>query len=140
MCSPPSGSRLRAPTPASVSPSSRAATATTPWWDLPPARAHAARGTCAGRRRCGGGGKGARRRPRTGRRRAGIGRGEDPSRRRAAAAGGATARAGAVMSERFHDIAVIVNGEEVRERVDARTTLGDFPRGDGALTDRPLGL
>ena len=26
------------------------------------------------------------------------------------------------MSERFHDIAVIVNGEEVRERVDARKT------------------
>jgi hypothetical protein len=30
------------------------------------------------------------------------------------------------MSERFHDIAVTVNGEEVRERVDARKTLVDF--------------
>ena len=70
---------------------------------------------------------------------AGIGRGEDPSRRRAAAAGGATARAGAVMSERFHDIAVTVNGEEVRERVDARKTLVDFLREDVALTGSHVG-
>jgi hypothetical protein len=40
------------------------------------------------------------------------------------------------MSERFHDIAVIVNGEEVRERVDARKTLVDFLREDVALTGR----
>ena len=92
-----------------------------------------------GARRCGGGGEGACRRPRADRRRAGIGRGEGPSRRRAAAAGGATARAGAVMSERFHDIAVTVNGEEVRERVDARKTLVDFLREDVALTGSHVG-
>ena len=39
MCSPRSASRPRAPTPASASPNSRAATATTRWWGLPPARA-----------------------------------------------------------------------------------------------------
>ena len=32
------------------------------------------------------------------------------------------------MSERFHDINLEVNGEEVSERVDARTTLVDFLR------------
>jgi carbon-monoxide dehydrogenase small subunit len=43
------------------------------------------------------------------------------------------------MSERFHDIAVIVNGEEVRERVDARKTLVDFLREDLALTGSHVG-
>src|SRR5438128_1865451 len=43
------------------------------------------------------------------------------------------------MSERFHDIAVIVNGEEVRERVDARKTLVDFLREDLALTGTHVG-
>ena len=37
------------------------------------------------------------------------------------------------MSERFHDVAVTVNGEKVRERVDARKTLVDFLREDLAL-------
>ena len=32
------------------------------------------------------------------------------------------------MGDRFLDITVAVNGEEVRERVDARTTLVDFLR------------
>ena len=43
------------------------------------------------------------------------------------------------MSERFHEIAVIVNGEEVRERVDARKTLVDFLREDVALTGSHVG-
>jgi len=43
------------------------------------------------------------------------------------------------MSERFHDIAVTVNGEEVRERVDARKTLVDFLREDVALTGSHVG-
>jgi aerobic carbon-monoxide dehydrogenase small subunit len=43
------------------------------------------------------------------------------------------------MSERFHDIAVIVNGEEVRDRVDARKTLVDFLREDLALTGSHVG-
>ena len=43
------------------------------------------------------------------------------------------------MSKRFHDIAVIVNGEEVRERVDARKTLVDFLREDVALTGSHVG-
>jgi carbon-monoxide dehydrogenase small subunit len=43
------------------------------------------------------------------------------------------------MSERVHDIAVIVNGEEVRERVDARKTLVDFLREDLALTGSHVG-
>ena len=43
------------------------------------------------------------------------------------------------MSERFHDIAVTVNGEEVRERVDARKTLVDFLREDLALTGSHVG-
>ena len=43
------------------------------------------------------------------------------------------------MSERFHDIAVTVNGEEVRERVDARKTLVDFLREDIALTGSHVG-
>jgi len=43
------------------------------------------------------------------------------------------------MSERFHDIALTVNGEEVRERVDARKTLVDFLREDLALTGSHVG-
>ena len=43
------------------------------------------------------------------------------------------------MSERFHDIAVDVNGENVRERVDARTTLVDFLREKLSLTGSHVG-
>ena len=43
------------------------------------------------------------------------------------------------MSERFHDVAVTVNGEEVRERVDARKTLVDFLREDLNLTGSHVG-
>ncbi len=43
------------------------------------------------------------------------------------------------MTERFHDIALTVNGEEVRERVDARTTLVDFLREALALTGSHVG-
>jgi carbon-monoxide dehydrogenase small subunit len=43
------------------------------------------------------------------------------------------------MTERFCDIAIIVNGEEVRERVDARKTLVDFLREDVALTGSHVG-
>jgi aerobic carbon-monoxide dehydrogenase small subunit len=43
------------------------------------------------------------------------------------------------MSERFHDIAVTVNGEAVREHVDARKTLVDFLREDLALTGSHVG-
>ena len=43
------------------------------------------------------------------------------------------------MSERFHDIALTVNGEEVRERVDARKTLVDFLREDVGLTGSHVG-
>jgi carbon-monoxide dehydrogenase small subunit len=43
------------------------------------------------------------------------------------------------MSERFHDIAVTVNGEEVGERVDARKTLVDFLREDLNLTGSHVG-
>jgi aerobic carbon-monoxide dehydrogenase small subunit len=43
------------------------------------------------------------------------------------------------MSQRFHDIAVAVNGEAVRERVDARTTLVDFLRETLALTGTHIG-
>ena len=43
------------------------------------------------------------------------------------------------MSERFHDIAVTVNGEDVRERVDARVTLVDFLREALALTGTHIG-
>ena len=65
-------------------------------------------------------------------------RGEDPPRRRAATSRRApTDRA--VMSERFHDIAISVNGEEVRETVDPRTTLVDFLRETGAHR-QPRGL
>jgi carbon-monoxide dehydrogenase small subunit len=43
------------------------------------------------------------------------------------------------MSERFHDITVSVNGEEVRERVDARQTLVDFLREELGLTGSHVG-
>jgi carbon-monoxide dehydrogenase small subunit len=43
------------------------------------------------------------------------------------------------MSERFHDIALTVNGEDVRERVDARKTLVDFLREDLSLTGSHVG-
>ena len=43
------------------------------------------------------------------------------------------------MSERFHDIAVTVNGEDVRERVDARLTLVDFLRETLSLTGSHVG-
>ena len=43
------------------------------------------------------------------------------------------------MSERFHEIALTVNGEEVRERVDARKTLVDFLREDLGLTGSHVG-
>jgi len=43
------------------------------------------------------------------------------------------------MNERFHDIALTVNGEEVRESVDARLTLVDFLRENLALTGSHVG-
>ena len=43
------------------------------------------------------------------------------------------------MSERFHDIAIEVNGEQIRERVDARTTLVDFLREQLSLTGSHVG-
>jgi carbon-monoxide dehydrogenase small subunit len=43
------------------------------------------------------------------------------------------------MSERFHDIVLTVNGEEVREHVDARKTLVDFLREDLSLTGSHVG-
>ncbi len=43
------------------------------------------------------------------------------------------------MTERFHDIALTVNGEDVRERVDARKTLVDFLRDDLGLTGSHVG-
>ena len=43
------------------------------------------------------------------------------------------------MTERHHDIALTVNGEEVRERVDARTTLVDFLRETLSLTGSHVG-
>jgi carbon-monoxide dehydrogenase small subunit len=43
------------------------------------------------------------------------------------------------MSERMHDISLTVNGEEVHERVDARTTLVDFLRDTLALTGSHVG-
>jgi aerobic carbon-monoxide dehydrogenase small subunit len=43
------------------------------------------------------------------------------------------------VSERFHDIVLTVNGEEVRERVDARKTLVDFLREDLSLTGSHVG-
>jgi aerobic carbon-monoxide dehydrogenase small subunit len=43
------------------------------------------------------------------------------------------------MSERFHDIALTVNGEDIRERVEARKTLVDFLRETLALTGTHVG-
>ena len=43
------------------------------------------------------------------------------------------------MSERFHEVAITVNGEKVRERIDARKTLVDFLREDLALTGSHVG-
>jgi carbon-monoxide dehydrogenase small subunit len=43
------------------------------------------------------------------------------------------------MNERFHEIAIEVNGEKVSERVDARTTLVDFLRERLALTGSHVG-
>jgi carbon-monoxide dehydrogenase small subunit len=43
------------------------------------------------------------------------------------------------MTERFHEVAVTVNGEAVRERVEARKTLVDFLREDLALTGSHVG-
>jgi aerobic carbon-monoxide dehydrogenase small subunit len=43
------------------------------------------------------------------------------------------------MSEHFHEIAIEVNGENVRERVEARTTLVDFVRERLALTGSHVG-
>ena len=43
------------------------------------------------------------------------------------------------MSERFRDVSITVNGETVRERVDARKTLVDFLREDLSLTGTHIG-
>jgi aerobic carbon-monoxide dehydrogenase small subunit len=43
------------------------------------------------------------------------------------------------MTERFHSITLVVNGEEIRETVDARKTLVDFLRDDLALTGSHVG-
>jgi carbon-monoxide dehydrogenase small subunit len=43
------------------------------------------------------------------------------------------------MTERHHEIALTVNGEEVRERVDARTSLVDFLRDTLHLTGSHVG-
>jgi aerobic carbon-monoxide dehydrogenase small subunit len=43
------------------------------------------------------------------------------------------------MSERFHDITLVVNSEGVRERVDARQTLVDFLREELGLTGSHVG-
>jgi len=43
------------------------------------------------------------------------------------------------MSERFHEIVLTINGEEVHERVDARKTLVDFLREDLSLTGSHVG-
>jgi aerobic carbon-monoxide dehydrogenase small subunit len=43
------------------------------------------------------------------------------------------------VSERFHDIVLTVNNEEVRERVDARRSLVDFLREDLSLTGSHVG-
>jgi carbon-monoxide dehydrogenase small subunit len=43
------------------------------------------------------------------------------------------------MSERMHNITVTINGEEIRERVDARATLVDFLRETLALTGSHVG-
>ena len=43
------------------------------------------------------------------------------------------------MSERFHDVTIMVNGDEVRDRVDARKTLVDFLRDQVGLTGSHVG-
>jgi carbon-monoxide dehydrogenase small subunit len=43
------------------------------------------------------------------------------------------------VTERFHDIVLTVNGEPVRERVDARKSLVDFLRDDLGLTGSHVG-
>jgi carbon-monoxide dehydrogenase small subunit len=43
------------------------------------------------------------------------------------------------VSERFYDISMTVNGEDVRERVEARQTLVDFLRETLALTGSHIG-
>jgi aerobic carbon-monoxide dehydrogenase small subunit len=43
------------------------------------------------------------------------------------------------MSERFHDITLVVNNEDVGERVDARQTLVDFLREELGLTGSHIG-
>jgi aerobic carbon-monoxide dehydrogenase small subunit len=43
------------------------------------------------------------------------------------------------MNERFHSITLVVNGDEVRETIDARKTLVDFLREDLALTGSHVG-
>jgi len=43
------------------------------------------------------------------------------------------------VTERFHDVALTVNGDAVRERVDARKTLVDFLREDLNLTGSHVG-
>jgi aerobic carbon-monoxide dehydrogenase small subunit len=43
------------------------------------------------------------------------------------------------MSERFHEVTITVNGEEVRERVDARQSLVDFLRDMLSLTGSHVG-
>jgi aerobic carbon-monoxide dehydrogenase small subunit len=43
------------------------------------------------------------------------------------------------MSERFHDVTLVVNNEDVRERVDARQTLVDFLRDELGLTGSHIG-
>src|SRR5258708_1561787 len=43
------------------------------------------------------------------------------------------------MSERFREVSITVNGEAVRERVDARKTLVDFLREDLGLTGTHIG-
>jgi aerobic carbon-monoxide dehydrogenase small subunit len=43
------------------------------------------------------------------------------------------------MSERFHEVSLVVNGEAIRERIDARKTLVDFLREDLSLTGSHIG-
>jgi carbon-monoxide dehydrogenase small subunit len=43
------------------------------------------------------------------------------------------------MSERFHEVTITINGEEVRERVDARQSLVDFLRDGLSLTGSHIG-
>ena len=44
------------------------------------------------------------------------------------------------MSERFQQVAIVVNGEHVGGRLDARKTLVDFLREDVGLTGTHIGL